>query len=148
MFDEGRVTPNNSAEVSSRHREARIAAFAARNHRVLTASQLFDLGLPTNSELEERFIAFLDRHGLPRPLTNRRIATTIGTLRVDCLWPAERLVVELDAFGTHGSRPCMVKDRRRDRALGLAGWRHERLMDFDLDDEPALAREITALLAA
>jgi len=42
----------------------------------------------------------------------------------------------------------MVKDRRRDRALGLAGWRHERLMDFDLDDEPALAREITALLAA
>lgn len=42
----------------------------------------------------------------------------------------------------------MVNDRRRDRALALAGWRHERVMDSDFDDEPALAREIGALLAA
>lgn len=43
---------------------------------------------PTKSPLEERFVDFLDRHGFPRPLTNHRIETHIGTLTVDCAWPA------------------------------------------------------------
>lgn len=29
-------------------------------------------GLPTRSELEDRFLAFLDAHGLPRPLSTQR----------------------------------------------------------------------------
>jgi len=103
---------------------------------------------PTKSELEDDFLDFLDRHGFPRPLTNVIIRTRIGPLRVDCCWPATRLVIEVDAPSTHGSRPSMLDDRRRDRALTLAGWRPGRVMSEDLDDEAALAVEIHALLAA
>ena len=84
----------------------------------------------------------------PRPLTNPPIETHIGTIDADCLWPAQRLAIEVDAPSTHGSRPAMVKDRRRDRALILAGWTPSRIMEEDLEDEVALAREISALLAA
>lgn len=114
---------------------AALAAFAAgRTH--------------TRSELEERFLAFLDRHGFPRPRTNQDVRTHLGTLNVDCLWPAERLIIELDGYSTHGSRPAFTRDRRRDRALRIAGWHPSRLTWEDLDDGPALAAEISALLAA
>lgn len=102
----------------------------------------------TRSDLEEDYLAFLDRHGFPRPLLNHRIETHIGTLTVDCAWPAQRVVIELDAPSTHGSGPRMLNDRRRDRALILAGWTPGRVMEEDLDDEAALAAEITGLLAA
>ncbi len=38
----------------------------------------------TRSELEERFLDLLERHGLPRPRTN----TYIDGIEVDCAWPA------------------------------------------------------------
>lgn len=103
---------------------------------------------PTRSPLEERYLDLLDRHGIPRPLTNHPIPTGIGVLTVDCCWPDQRLVIEIDAPSTHGARPSMLNDRRRDRALILAGWTPGRLMEEDLGDEAALAAEITALLAA
>ncbi len=102
----------------------------------------------TKSDLEERFLAFLARHGFPRPLTNHPVVTHIGTLSVDFVWPVERLVIEVDAPSTHGSRPAMLRDRRRDRALTLAGWRPARIMENDLEDELGFAREIRCLLAA
>lgn len=103
---------------------------------------------PTKSDLEERFVDFLDRHGFPRPLTDHPVETHRGTVKVDCAWPARRLAIEVDAPSTHGSRPRMLTDRRRDRALILAGWTPGRVMEEDLDDEPALAAEIGALLVA
>jgi hypothetical protein len=42
----------------------------------------------------------------------------------------------------------MLKDRRQDRALTLAGWTPARLMEDDLDDEESLAVEIRGLLGA
>ena len=53
----------------------------------------------TRSELEERFLHLLERHGLPRPRTN----TYIDGLEVDCAWPAHRLIVELDGHAAHGT---------------------------------------------
>lgn len=103
---------------------------------------------PTKSDLEELFVDFLDRHGFPRPHTNHDIETHIGVLNVDLCWPVERVVIEVDAPSTHGSRPVMLSDRRRDRALALAGWTPGRVMDEDLDDEPGLAEEIRRLLGA
>jgi very-short-patch-repair endonuclease len=100
----------------------------------------------TRSDLEEDFRSFLVRHGLPQPHCNHDIETHIGTINVDCVWLAERVAIELDAPGTHGSRPRMLRDRRRDRALILAGWTPGRLMEEDLLDEAALARELTGLL--
>jgi len=103
---------------------------------------------PTNGDLEERFVVFLDSHRLPRPLTNKVIETSIGPLTVDCLWPAERLVIELDAPSTHGSAQRFQSDRRRDRALRIAGFKPNRVTELDLFDPDALERDIRALLAA
>lgn len=103
---------------------------------------------PTNSDPEERYLGFLDRHGFPRPHTNHPILTDIGTLTVDCAWPDLRIVIEVDAPSTHGSRPRMRNDRRRDRALRRAGWDPGRIMEEDLDDEDELRREMDALLGA
>jgi very-short-patch-repair endonuclease len=116
---------------------------------VRTALTSFEGGTTlTKSEVEERFFDFLDRNGFPRPQTNRDVPTHSGVLNVDLCWPEARLVIEIDAPSTHGSRPKMLKDRRWDRALTLAGWTPARLMEDDFDDEDSLVVEIRGLLGA
>ena len=53
---------------------------------------LYVPGLQTRSELERRFLALLESAGLPRPSANVFAAGH----EVDMLWPAQRLVVEID----------------------------------------------------
>lgn len=101
---------------------------------------------PTDSELEEMFLALIDRYGLPRPLTSRLVRTPAGVFRVDCIWPDRRVIVELDAWGTHSSRRSMVADRRRDRALRIAGWLPSRFIWEDFADEDRLVAEVSSLL--
>jgi very-short-patch-repair endonuclease len=99
----------------------------------------------TRSELERRFLTLLDAEGLRRPLVNEPID---GTTQPDFRWTAERLVVELDGFETHGTRAAFERDRARDRALMAAGWRVARITKRQLDDAPSeLAAELRALLA-
>jgi hypothetical protein len=57
---------------------------------------LADRPLPlaeANPGLEQRFLRFCQARGLPLPAVN----VPVGEFTVDCLWRAERLVVELDA---------------------------------------------------
>ena len=53
----------------------------------------------TRSELEDRFLTWLDDHDLPRPLLNQRV----GSFECDCVWPTARLVVELDTRTFHAT---------------------------------------------
>jgi very-short-patch-repair endonuclease len=72
----------------------------------------------TLSRLEARFLELLRAERLPLPQTNR----PAGGRRVDCRWPARRLIVELDGYRFHNSRHAWEQDRRRERearALGL-----------------------------
>src|SRR5215212_6897701 len=48
---------------------------------------------PTRSVLEDEFLRFVDRHGLPRPEVNQRIAG----YEADAVWREQRLIVELDS---------------------------------------------------
>jgi hypothetical protein len=73
----------------------------------------------TRSELEERFPALVARSGLPRPMVN---AWVVG-YEVDFLWPAPRLVAETDGAAAHLTPTAFERDRRRDAALQLAGFR-------------------------
>ena len=67
---------------------------------------------------------------------------------VDLLWAEQRLIVEFDGFGTHGSRSSFETDRRRDRHLVAAGYRVIRVTWLQLEDEPfALIAQIAAMLA-
>ena len=56
---------------------------------------------------------------------------------VDCLWPAEALVVELDGWEFHRDRDAFERDRRRDVRLQLAGYVVLRFTWDRLTDDPA-----------
>jgi len=55
----------------------------------------------TRSEAERLLLTLLDRAGLPRPQTNVRVCG----LEVDALWPAQRLIVEVDGSRTTARGP-------------------------------------------
>ena len=84
------------------------------------------------SEFEERFQAFLLNAGLPSPPTN----VLIEGMEVDCAWPEQRLIVELDGRETHDTAHAFEHDRARDRRLGAAGWRVVRVTWRQLTEQP------------
>ncbi len=99
---------------------------------------------PTRSVFEDAFLAFVERHGLPRPRVNRRV---VGH-EVDMLWPAERLIVELDGYAYHGHRRSFEHDRERDADLLAAGYRVVRVTWRRLRDRPVPeAARLQSLLA-
>jgi very-short-patch-repair endonuclease len=86
------------------------------------------------SELEERFQDFLVRAGLPLPQTN----AVIEGYEVDCVWPEQRLIVELDGHASHSPTHAFELDRARDRRLEAAGWRVIRITWRQLEQESEL----------
>ncbi len=73
----------------------------------------------TLSVLEEHFLELCDAAGLPLPEANAKVAG----MRVDALWRAQRLIVELDGAAGHGSRAQASRDRERELALRRMGFR-------------------------
>lgn len=101
----------------------------------------------TRSDLEELFLPFLDRFGLPRPHLNARLQVRGEWLEVDCLWSKERLAVELDSRAAHETRAAFETDRERDRSLQSDGWRAVRITWRQLHDEPdRIAHDLRTLL--
>lgn len=97
----------------------------------------------TNSELEGRFLAIVDRHHLPRPKVNSRIAG----YEVDFAWPDAGLAVETDGFAAHGTRKAFVNDRLRDRILRRAGFETIRLTPKDLAYEAEIVADLEAFFS-
>jgi very-short-patch-repair endonuclease len=87
----------------------------------------------TRSELERAFLGLCEDHRLPPPQVNRVIAG----FEVDAVWPRRRLVVELDGYGFHRTRAAFERDRARDAALLLAGYRVLRFTHRRVEREPA-----------
>jgi len=56
-------------------------------------------------------------------------------LSPDLMWPAQRVLVELDGLDTHGTRSAMRRDRRRDRLALAAGWVPLRFTWDDVDQD-------------
>ncbi len=107
---------------------------------------LTELGAPTEgrSPLEIRFHEFREKHGLPEPAANVHVLDH----EVDALWPAAKLIVELDSWEHHGHRAAFERDRARDPKLLIAGYRTIRVTHRRLDREAGqLAAEIRQLLA-
>lgn len=95
----------------------------------------------TRSEAERRMLALIRAARLPAPVTNVRV----GRYEVDMLWREQRLVVEIDGFEFHSSRPAFERDRVRDAELQAFGYRVLRVTWRRLVDEP---EAVVALLAA
>ena len=101
----------------------------------------------TREELEERFTAVLAATDLPRPRRNVDLAVGRRFFEVDCLWPEQRLVVELDGRATHGTERAFEGDREKDRLLLVDGWQVIRITWRQLrDDAPAVIADLHRLL--
>lgn len=99
----------------------------------------------TRSPLEDEFAAFCRDHELPTPSFN----TTVLGFEVDALWPRQRLAAELDSWEFHSHRAAFERDRARDIALQVAGYRIIRVTHRRLHGEAdILAAEIRRLLDA
>jgi very-short-patch-repair endonuclease len=93
--------------------------------------------LRTDSWLERRTLQLIRAAGLPTPCTQRWEATSSGPARVDLLYEAERLVVEIDGHATHSTRRQRQADAEREAALVLRGWRVIRFTYEDVTERPA-----------
>ena len=99
----------------------------------------------TRSDLEDAMFALCRRHDLPVPRPN---AIAEG-FEVDFLWEDHRLAGEADGWETHRTRRAFQDDRRRDRALQLAGYRVLRFTFADVEHRPgAVAADLRRALAA
>jgi Transcriptional regulator, AbiEi antitoxin/Protein of unknown function (DUF559) len=99
----------------------------------------------TRSALEERMLTLCRRRGLPPPVVNGEV----GRWDVDFHWPCERLIVETDAWSSHGGRGAFERDRAKDAQLVEAGWRVVRITRNRLAREPdAVAAQLARLLYA
>jgi very-short-patch-repair endonuclease len=100
------------------------------------------------SELEARLHALIAASGLPPPRCNSRVEADAEVVEVDFLWPSQRLVVEADGRRFHDDPLAFERDRRRDRALQLAGYRVVRFTHAQIAREPAaVVAAIRRLLA-
>jgi predicted transcriptional regulator of viral defense system len=87
---------------------------------------LRDAPLPlseTRSRLEQRFLRFCRDRAIPIPAVN----VPLGEYEVDCLWPEQRVVAELDSWSHHGGRGAFEADRARDAAIQRMGHRIIRI---------------------
>jgi very-short-patch-repair endonuclease len=114
------------ARVKSRHGQghARLRA-ALVAHETAGASLL-------RSPLEERFLDLVLTAGLPRP----RLNAPAGGSEVDALWPAQRVVVELDGWANHSDRIAAQRDRHKTNRLQLQGYTVLRFLHGDLVGRP------------
>lgn len=97
----------------------------------------------TCSPLEDRVLALCRDYDLPIPETN----TEVLGREVDAFWPEQRLMVEADGFAYHGHRAAFERDRARDAAMQVAGYRVIRLTYRRLEEEPEkVAAELRHLL--
>ncbi len=93
---------------------------------------LIDGGTYDRSRAERALRRLLREAGLPQPRVNERV----GGATADFLWPVQRLIVEVDGYGTHGNRHAFEADRKRDQVHIAAGYVVIRVTWRQLRDEP------------
>ena len=102
----------------------------------------------TREELEAAFNQFIHERGFPRPRINAPLAVGADSFTADFVWPAARLIVELDGYATHWTRRSFERDRRRDRRLLVVDWKTIRVTWRHLHEErEELAADMAAIFA-
>jgi hypothetical protein len=100
---------------------------------------------PTRSELEDGFLAFCDRYGLPQPTVNSHP----WRFESDMLFAAEQVVVELDGWDFHRDKYAFESDRDRDVDLLAIGFYPIRITWQRLMERPEReARRLHKILQA
>lgn len=105
---------------------------AARIRRAL--AELHPASSWSKSDLEDAMLRLCQRLDLAGPVCN----AMVEGFEVDFLWLEHRLVAEADGWGFHKTRSAFQRDRTRDRALQLAGYRVLRFTYADVEYRPEL----------
>lgn len=116
-----------------------VASYAGRGSKKL--NQALERHQPrlarTRSDLETAFLALCEREGLPIPDINAKVSR----MRIDAVWPAQRVAVELDGYQGHHTPAQLKRDRRRElhaRNDGFVLIRYSWDQVFD-DPDPVAA---------
>jgi very-short-patch-repair endonuclease len=155
LLDLAAVAPRGQVEKALREAERRLlgdktsVAVLLDRHRGRKGTTTIRELLPragdgiTRSVLEERFLTFLDERGFPRPKLN----AFVEGFECDAMWPAQKVVVELDGREFHDNDDAYDTDRARDRRLQAGGFRPFRVTWQALDKTPGdLERDLAALV--
>jgi hypothetical protein len=101
-------------------------------------------GTPTRSGWEDDFPEFCAAHGLPTPIMGPVICGYV----VDAVFPAEKVIVELDSWEFHKTRIAFETDRERDAETLAHGYITLRITWDRIDGTPAReARRLRTILA-
>jgi len=91
------------------------------------------------SGLETRYRELCAQAGLPKPEINRYILLGDEYHRVDFLWRRERVVIETDGNRYHSTGWQRARDHNRDALLTQHGYRHARITEDTITDDPIQA---------
>lgn len=139
---------------ASRLREAsaRLGRFRGKRALDRIIDQLSPLEASSRAESESLFLRITTRAGIPPTSLNHRVRDAFGGIRyLDAVYLPERIPVELDSRGSHGTLLDWHDDLRRENAVVLAGWRDFLRFSYaDLRDRPSEVVEVVhrALRAA
>jgi len=101
--------------------EDQLAETLARHPTLPGATRIAKLigmaGTPTRSGWEDGFPQFCADHGLPAPIMGQPLHGYI----VDALFPAEKVIVELDGYDFHKGKIAFEDDRERDAEMLARG---------------------------
>jgi hypothetical protein len=81
--------------------------------------------VPTESKLEDLFVALIARAGLPKPRPQRLLSDERGAIyaRVDFVYEDERIAIWLDGVAFHGDPAIWRKDLDQAQEAVRRGWR-------------------------
>jgi very-short-patch-repair endonuclease len=106
---------------------------------------------PSRTAFVTAFLDLCADHGLEEPRTFTHLPALGRLIEVDALFPAERVIVELDGEAVHGTTRRFHEDRRRDTAFAARGYLTLRLTWQRVTREAAAVagelREVLALRA-
>jgi very-short-patch-repair endonuclease len=91
------------------------------------------------SGLERRYRELCAQAGLPAPEVNRYILLGDEYHRVDFLWRKERVVIETDGNRYHSTGWQRARDHDRDALLTQHGYRHARIAEDTITEDPSQA---------
>lgn len=102
----------------------------------------------SESELERRGRALIERGGLPAPIPEFPVPWSTGR-RFDDAYPTLRIAIEWDSRRFHGQVASFEADRMRDRDAAVHGWMVVRFTWDDVHRHPGrVVDTLRALLAA
>jgi very-short-patch-repair endonuclease len=95
-------------------------------------AEIADGAKPTRSGLEDDAVEMLRRHELPTFETNVHVPGTPAWVEVDVLFPAHKVVIEVDGGPWHSTPFRRDLDAYKQSLLEAAGHRVIRLADDDI----------------